>query len=278
MGIHITILGSGSAGNCTLLQTGTTNILVDAGLSGRQITRRLQLIDLSLDQIDGILLTHEHRDHTRGLAVLCKSKSFPVYANRLTAEAVAAEPECNGKVRYGWHLFSTGHSFDINDLVVESFSVPHDAYDPVGYVVRKAESSVGVLTDLGHATKLAVDRVRKTDVLILEANHDVRLLQEDAARPWPTKQRIMSRHGHLNNDAAANLAGEIASHGLRHLFLAHLSRDCNRPELALRAVGERLREVGAGHITMEVVTDSYSDRFRAMDRFMSEVKPRVEGV
>jgi phosphoribosyl 1,2-cyclic phosphodiesterase len=256
VGMRITILGSGSAGNCALIESDTTRLLVDAGLSGRQIAQRLAVIGRNLDQINGIVLTHEHSDHTRALGVLCKTRPIAVYANRLTAEAVAADPEWQDRVRISWRLFATGASFEVGDLLVESFSVPHDAYDPVGFVIRHTTSglSVGVLTDLGHATKLAIERVRTTNALVLEANHDLKLLQEDTARPWATKQRIMSRHGHLSNDAAATLAGEIANDKLRHVFLAHLSRDCNRPELAQQTVGDKLRRIGARHIAVAVAS------------------------
>jgi phosphoribosyl 1,2-cyclic phosphodiesterase len=252
VGMQITILGSGSAGNCTLIETGSTRLLVDAGLSARQIKERLQRLGRHLEQISAVLLTHEHSDHTRALGVLCRQPGLAVYANRLTAEAVAADPEWEGRVRPSWRLFATGQAFEVGDLAVETFSVPHDAYDPVGFVIRHGAQSVGVLTDLGHATKLVVERVRATDVLIVEANHDLKLLQEDTARPWATKQRIMSRHGHLSNDAAAKLTGEVVSERLRHVFLAHLSRDCNRPELAQRVVSEKLRKLGASHVAVAV--------------------------
>ncbi|MGD1020583.1 MAG: MBL fold metallo-hydrolase [Verrucomicrobiia bacterium] len=252
--MHITILGSGSAGNCTLIETDTTRLLVDAGLSGRQIARRLALINRNIDQISGVILTHEHSDHVCGLGVLCKARPLPVYANRLTAEAVTTDPDWPETVRISWRLFSTGGSFEVGDLLIESFSVPHDAYDPVGYVIRQPSSNVavGVLTDLGQATKLVTERVRQMDALVVEANHDLKLLQEDAARPWALKQRIMSRHGHLSNDAAATLAGDVACDKLRHVFLAHLSRDCNRPELAQQAVADKLRQIGARHIAVAV--------------------------
>lgn len=254
--MQITILGSGSAGNCTLIETETTRILVDAGLSGRQIAQRLQLIGRNLDQVTGILLTHEHSDHVRGLGVLCRDRPLPVYANRLTAEAVSQDPDWNGRLRISWRLFPTGSTFQIGDLLVDSFSVPHDAYDPVGFIVRHAATgqSVAVLTDLGHATKLVTERVRSANAIVLEANHDLKLLQQDTARPWATKQRIMSRHGHLSNEAAATLACEVANDRLRHLVLAHLSRDCNRPELAQHTVGEKLRKLGARHITLCVAS------------------------
>jgi phosphoribosyl 1,2-cyclic phosphodiesterase len=252
--MHVTVLGSGSAGNCTLIETEATAILIDAGLSSRQIAQRLAQIGREIEQLDGILLTHEHSDHTRALGVLCKERSIPIYANRLTAEALTADPEGHALKKISWRLFSTGSPFEVGDLTVESFSVPHDAYDPVGFTVRQGSLAVGLITDLGHATKLVIERLRTMDALVIESNHDMKLLQEDAARPWALKQRIMSRHGHLSNDAAATLAGEVASDRLRQVFLAHLSRDCNRPELAQETVSQKLRQAGAAHVAVAVAS------------------------
>jgi phosphoribosyl 1,2-cyclic phosphodiesterase len=254
VGIQISVLGSGSAGNCALVETETTRLLVDAGLSARQITQRLASVGRQITDIQGILLTHEHTDHVRALGVLCKANGCAVYANRLTAEAVSENPDWNGKVRISWRLFTTGQAFEIGDLVVEPFSVPHDAYEPVGFVIRNQTQSVGLVTDLGHATKLVIERLKSTDALVIESNHDLKLLQEDSSRPWALKQRIMSRHGHLSNEAAAALAGEVASDKLRHVLLAHLSRDCNRPELARDMVGRKLRQIGASHVTVTVTS------------------------
>jgi phosphoribosyl 1,2-cyclic phosphodiesterase len=227
-------------------------LLVDAGLSARQIAQRLERVGRNLNQIAGILLTHEHSDHSRALGVLCRKAELPVYANRLTAEAITSDPAWNGRARIPWRVFATGQPFEVGDLTVETFSVPHDALDPVGFVLHNAKRSVAVVTDFGHATRLVAERVRNADALVLEANHDLKLLQEDTARPWATKQRILSRHGHLSNDAAATLAGEVAGDRLRHIILAHLSRDCNRPELAQRAVGEHLRKIGAARVALTV--------------------------
>jgi len=254
--MEVTILGSGSAGNCTLIETESTTLLVDAGLSARQITTRLHAIGRNITDVDGILLTHEHSDHTGALGVLCRSTPLPVYANRLTAEALTENAEWKDRTRPSWRLFATGSAFAVGDLEIENFTVPHDAADPVGFCIhqRPTGHSIGVLTDLGHATHLVLERVRNVDALILEANHDVKLLQDDTARPWATKQRILSRHGHLSNDAAATAMHEIASDRCRHVFLVHLSRDCNRPELAKRTVADKLRQAGAHHITVEVST------------------------
>jgi phosphoribosyl 1,2-cyclic phosphodiesterase len=251
MGIQLTVLGSGSSGNCTLIESARTRLLIDAGLSARQIAHRLEHVGRSLDAIDAILLTHEHSDHCSALAVLSKRRPVPVYANRLTAEAVH---DSDGNTRVSWRLFTTGQAFEIGDFVVEPFTVPHDAQDPVGFLIRQNGLSIGVVTDLGHATKLVIDRVRNADALLLESNHDVKLLQDDPVRPWSLKQRILSRHGHLSNDAAATFAGEVVTDRLRHVCLAHLSRDCNRPELARQSVETSLRRAGASHVAVAVAS------------------------
>ncbi|MBI5388622.1 MAG: MBL fold metallo-hydrolase [Verrucomicrobia bacterium] len=245
--MQLTLLGSGSSGNCAYLETGETRLLIDAGLSGRQIRQRLLSIGRAPEGLTGILVTHEHSDHVQGLTGLAKLR-LPVYCNRLTREAIQASLQVQGDFRQ----FETGNTFDLGDTVVETFAVPHDAYDPVGFLIRTAGGNIGVLTDLGHATKLVIERVRQAHVLVLEANHDVAMLQNDPYRPWSLKQRILSRHGHLSNEAAAEALEQIVSAELRHLYLAHLSRDCNKPELAHRVVSERLGRLGASHVHVEM--------------------------
>jgi phosphoribosyl 1,2-cyclic phosphodiesterase len=246
----MTILGSGSGGNCAYLEVEETRLLIDVGFSGRQIRQRLAGIGRTPEGLHAILITHEHQDHTQGLVGLGEKLRIPIYCNRLTKEAV----ERQVGLKLDWRLFTTGASFEIGDVAVETFTVPHDAQDPVGFLLRTAAGNIGFLTDLGHATKLVAERLRPAQVLLLEANHDVKLLQDDPRRPWSVKQRILSRHGHLSNDAAAALAEQIVSADLRHLYLGHLSRDCNRPELANRVVSERLAMIGANHVSIEVTS------------------------
>jgi phosphoribosyl 1,2-cyclic phosphodiesterase len=245
--VQLTILGSGSAGNCAYLETDETRLLIDAGFSGRQIRQRLATIGRTPESLHGILITHEHTDHVQGLATLAARLQVPLYCNRLTKEAI----ETQLQTRFDCRIFTTGSTFEVGDVTVDTFAVPHDAYDPVGFLLRTVAGSVGFLTDLGHATKLVIERVRCANILLLETNHDLKLLQEDTKRPWSIKQRILSRHGHLSNDAAADLAEQIVSGDLRHLYLAHLSRDCNRPELAHSVVSGRLVRLGANHICVE---------------------------
>jgi phosphoribosyl 1,2-cyclic phosphodiesterase len=229
----LTVLGSGSSGNCSLVATNRCRILVDAGFSARQITRRLSAIGVAPEELDGILLTHEHADHVAGLEIFSRRFGVPIYCNPLTAETLRRGflAEFNR-----WRLFQTGATFVIKDVEIQSFYVPHDAVDPTAFVLTSDSGSIGFLTDLGYAPKLAIDRLRSVHTLVIETNHDERLLQNDPKRPWPVKQRILSRHGHLSNTAAAQLAASIAGDRLERLVLGHLSHDCNRPELVLEAM------------------------------------------
>lgn len=246
MAAHLTILGSGSGGNCAYLETGETRLLIDAGFSGRQIRQRLASIARAPETLTGILVTHEHSDHISGLLGLAAKVSVPIYCNRLTKEAI----ETQLQIQINARLFSTGDSFVLGDVMVDTFPVPHDAYDPVGFLVRTTAGNFGFLTDLGHATKLVVERLRCANVVLLEANHDLKMLQNDPHRPWSLKQRILSRHGHLSNDGAADVAEQILSSSLRHLYLGHLSRDCNDPRLACQVVSDRLAHAGGTHVTV----------------------------
>jgi len=254
--VQITILGSGSAGNSTYIETPEARLLVDAGFSGRQIRQRLASIGRSPETLTGILITHEHSDHVQGLGAMAGKLRIPIYANRFTQEAIEAQLE----MRFEFRLFVTGSSFEIGDTLVESFSIPHDAQDPVGFLLRTPVGNIGFLTDLGHATRMVVERVRPAQALVLESNHDVKLLQDDPRRPWSLKQRIMSRHGHLSNDAAGEVISQVVSGELRHLFLGHLSRDCNRPELARAVADRRLEEAGARHVTVAVTSQDQVSR------------------
>ncbi|MBA3834144.1 MAG: MBL fold metallo-hydrolase, partial [Chthoniobacterales bacterium] len=202
----LTMLGSGSAGNSALVATDHCRILVDGGLSARQLVFRLALCGILPNELDGVLLTHEHGDHVCGLEVLCRKFQIPIYCNALTAEAI----------RYGslgehrnWRIFRTGAAFSICDITVESFSVPHDAVEPVGFAFHAGASALGYITDLGQATRLTIERLREVQTLVIETNHDEKLLQNDPHRPWPVKQRIQSRHGHLSNAAAAAVIEQL---------------------------------------------------------------------
>lgn len=256
MSLTICILGSGSSGNSTYVASEQTAILIDAGLTAKRTTERLEQIGIAPERLQGICLSHEHNDHTGGLRVLHKRYGIPLYANSGTREALIRDP---AMVPLPWNIFTTGAPFQIGDLLIEPFSVPHDAYDPVGFIVHNASARVGVVTDMGMPTALVRERLKRCHAVVLESNHDERLLQ-DATRPWSLKQRITGRQGHLSNRVAATLAAEIAGPDLRHIFLAHLSEDCNRHDLALETTQTALREAGHTHIRVSLAfPDRISD-------------------
>lgn len=235
------MLGSGSAGNSALIATDHCRLLVDGGLSARQLVLRLALCGVAPNELDGVLLTHEHGDHVCGLEVLSRKFEIPIYCNALTAEAVRF---CSLGEHRNWRIFRTGATFSICDITIESFSVPHDAVEPVGYTFHAGASALGYVTDLGHATRLTIERLRQAQTLLIETNHDEKLLQNDPHRPWPVKQRIQSRHGHLSNAAAAAVVAQLLPGKIARVVLGHLSRDCNSPELAARTMRAELEKCG----------------------------------
>ena len=260
MSLRICVLASGSSGNCTLVSSADTAILIDAGLSGRETERRLALAGASLAGIQAILLSHEHGDHTAGIGVLHRRHGIPVYANSGTIDALSRDPQ---QRQLAWQIFETGSPFVVGSLRIEPFAVPHDAYEPVGFVVSHGDVRVGVVTDMGMVTHLIRERLRPCRAVVVESNHDERLLQE-ADRPWSLKQRIRGRQGHLSNAGAAELVAEIAGPSLRQVYLAHLSEDCNREELALKTARQRLDAGGHRHVRISVcfpdrISDIWSD-------------------
>lgn len=236
--LRLTVLGSGSSGNCTVVSTGRTTVLIDAGLSAKQIALRLEVAGIAPGSIDGILLTHEHGDHTAGLEIFTKKWDIPIYATPLTRESIEDQFRHNPR----WRVMQTGSPFDLNDLRIECFAVPHDAADPVGFAVEDEDSKLGFVSDVGFVTNLIRDRLQGSHTLFLEANYDTQLLEADTKRPWSTKQRISSRHGHLSNHQAAELVAAVAHDGLHQVILGHLSEDCNHPDTAVRFIREVLVE------------------------------------
>lgn len=232
MSADFKILGSSSSGNCALLQTAHSKVLLDAGFSGRRIGHLLEAVGESLDQIDAVFLTHEHSDHAQGLRGLSKRADLPVFANRDTADAVQAKLSR----RLNWQIFQTGTSFQFRDLKVRSFQLPHDAYEPVGFKFTWGEQgdlfakpgSLAWIIDLGYVPEHVREQMRSVETLVIESNYDETLLEKDVKRPWSTKQRIRGRHGHLSNEAAFECIRDLLPGGrLKKIFLGHLSKDCN---------------------------------------------------
>ena len=244
MAMSFRILGSGSAGNCAVLRTEQTRILIDAGFAQRKLRQLLHDAGESLEKIDAIFITHEHGDHVAGLDGLKKFPHIQVFANAATARAAQAKIDHP----IAWKIFETGARFHFRDLEIESFHVPHDAQEPVGFTFTSGHEAdlfaprrrLAWLTDLGHAPQHIHERIRDVDVVVVESNHCPALLQADMKRPWPTKQRISGRHGHLSNQAMCDLLSAVASPRWRHIYLTHLSRDCNS-EAAIEAALAGLR-------------------------------------
>jgi len=213
-----------------LLETEESAILVDAGLSARELERRIKIAGNAPENLDALLVTHEHNDHSSGVGPLVRRFSLPLYMNDGTRRSLSRL----GRIDR-FHEFETGDNFEIRDMRISAVSQTHDAVDPVGFVVETAAGKVGVATDLGVATRLVRDRLKGCRVLVLEANHDEEMLR-DGPYPPHLKQRIRSTHGHLSNAACADLLSDLLWEGLETVFLAHLSEVNNDPDLALSSI------------------------------------------
>lgn len=232
-------LASGSKGNCIYLGTPRTKILIDAGISARAITHKLAEINVDVADIDAILITHEHSDHIQGLKVLAYKMGIPVFANSETAKGIVENFHDCPKFK----IFSTGESFEFGDLEIHPFSIQHDTLDPVAFTVKHDGLKLGFCSDLGFVTSLVQNQLRNCDYLYIEANHEPSMVHA-SPRPMVYKQRVLSRTGHLSNEACGNLLGEIAHPGLKHVHLAHLSSECNTPTTALTVIGDILKKKG----------------------------------
>lgn len=232
-------LASGSKGNAIFLGTLNTRILIDAGIGIRSLEERLGKIGVSLDTIEAILITHEHIDHIRGLVQLARDWKIPVLANSETARGITAVLGARPRFK----IFTTGEPFSFCDLEVDSFGVPHDALEPVGFIVRTMGRKIGFCTDLGYPTSLVRRMLERADFLYLEANHEPSMVYA-SARPDVYKKRVLSRQGHLSNESCAELLSSLWHKDLQHVHLAHLSSECNSPEVALHRVKTALTDRG----------------------------------
>ena len=244
-------LSSGSKGNAIYVEGEETKILIDAGISFKALTERLGQINVDIGEIDAILVTHEHGDHIRGLEKTASTLNIPVFANSETAKAIMQEM----RNRPRFKIFSTGEAFEFGDMEIHPFSIQHDTLDPVAFTIRIGEVKFGICTDLGFATTLVRAHLLECDYLYIEANHEPSMVYA-CNRPMIYKQRVLGRQGHLSNDAAAELIQEIDHPGLKHVYLAHLSSECNNPELALQRVQEKVkRELSLSIAFQEKVSD-----------------------
>jgi phosphoribosyl 1,2-cyclic phosphodiesterase len=232
--MNVCLLASGSKGNALLVCHGRSRLLIDAGFSARELCRRLNLVGVAPDSLDAVLVTHEHIDHVRGLALLSRRWNLPVYLHHAAAAVLTDQQRPETLIE-----FDTGTELVIGELGVRAFPVAHDAVVPVGFTVTGSCGKLGIATDLGIATRLVCEELRGCRCLILEANHDEAMLR-DGPYPWPLKQRIKGTHGHLSNRASAELLGQLCWDGLEAVFLAHLSETNNHPELAAAAASDVL--------------------------------------
>lgn len=233
--MQLTSIASGSSGNCIYIGTERTHVLIDAGISGKRIENGLQALDLTAQDIEGILITHEHCDHIAGLGVMARRHGLPIYATYKTIDAILGISSLG---RIDPALFCPIEpevDFAIGDMQIHPVRVSHDAADPVAYLVRQGEKTAGVITDLGVYDDSLVEKLRDADVLLLEANHDIKML-EVGPYPYPLKQRILGEKGHLSNSACGQLLSQILHDSFRTVMLGHLSKENNYPELAFQTV------------------------------------------
>lgn len=239
-------LASGSKGNCIFVGTAQTKILIDAGISAKATKEKLAEINVDLSEIDAILVTHEHSDHISGLKTLAFKYGIPVLANQETAKGIVeALHECPK-----FKIFTTGESFEFGDLEIHPFSIQHDTLDPVAFTIRTAGLKLGFCADLGFVTSLVQHHLQACDYLYVEANHQPSMVHA-SARPMIYKQRVLSRSGHLSNEACGELLAHVAHPRLKHVHLAHLSSECNTPETALSVIQTLLNAHG---ITLDMCT------------------------
>lgn len=242
MGVSVSVLASGSRGNSAVVQTSKTKILVDAGISCRETFKRLKVLGEDPRSLSAILITHEHSDHVYGLLTLARKLKVPVFMTGAThqtwAKALRDENGIRPKLER-LEVFASGRSFQVGDIAVTPFTIPHDAADPVGFTFRAEGVKIGFATDLGYVPASVRDHLRCCEVLVMESNHDVEMLRV-GPYPWSVKQRVMSRVGHLSNDALAEFFNSDYDGEAAYVVLAHLSEHNNHPELARGAAEKAL--------------------------------------
>lgn len=236
--VQISVLASSSSGNATLVATSRTRLLIDAGLSRKETFERLTAIGIAPETLDAILITHEHTDHISGLGPIARKLGIPVYVSRLTAPAILW-----GEFTPNLELFQAGSRFPVGDIEVDSFTIPHDAVDPVGFSLHAEGIKISIATDLGYLPDSIRIHLQGSDVLLLESNHDVEMLKV-GPYPWSVKQRVMGRMGHLSNDTACGFLRDALDTRTSTLILGHLSEHNNHPEIVRLMAAQTLEQAG----------------------------------
>lgn len=247
--MKICVLASSSSGNCTLLETKHTRVLLDVGISWTRVSASLTSIGVDPSTIDAIVISHEHTDHVAGVGPTARKLRCPVHINRETLYFTASRLQRVNESQLRETI--VGQPFKVNDLEFTAFPVPHDAANPVGFVVRSNGVKVGIATDLGYPTAVVKRCLSGCNALILESNHDKDMLW-NGSYPWELKQRIASRHGHLSNDQSADLLTELVHDDLVAILLSHLSEENNTAELAFSASARVLNEQKRHGVTLEI--------------------------
>lgn len=257
MSFQFCSISSGSKGNCYFVKAGETVLLIDAGISGKKIFEGLKAVGVSPEEVDGVLITHEHSDHVKGVKMVCKkSEKALVYANQATWDKFVDE-----KFKDRHRVINTNEKFYINDIEIMPFSIHHDAVEPVGYSITYKDRKLSVVTDTGHISDEIYEEIKDADLLVLESNHEVNVLKM-CSYPYKTKMRILGDYGHLSNVAAAQclcdiLEDECNKKQCKTVLLAHLSKENNTPGMAKLAMKNILEERGllsSEKVNLEVIT------------------------
>lgn len=233
--MRLVSIASGSSGNCIYVGSENSHILVDAGISNKRIEQGLNEIGIKGSEINGIVITHEHSDHTKGLGVLARKYGVPIYSTKETLEEIASIKALGEYPKDLFKPIQPDVDFEIGDLLVKPFSIDHDAANPVAYRIQCGHKSVAVATDMGHYDQYIIDHLQGLDALLLESNHDVNML-ESGPYPYVLKRRILGDHGHLSNENAGRLLNCILHDRIKKILLGHLSKENNYEELAYETV------------------------------------------
>lgn len=228
-------IASGSSGNCIYVGTDTTHLLVDAGISGKRTEAGLNDLGISASDLDGILITHEHNDHIHGLGVLARRYGIPIYGTKETLEAISKMSSVGKMDSSLFQMINPDDKFCIKDITVNSMHISHDAAAPVAYRLSHGKKKIGIITDLGCFNDYTVENLKGMDALLIEANHDIRMLQV-GPYPYYLKQRILGEKGHLSNEASGRLLGCLLHDNMKQVVLGHLSKENNMAELAYETV------------------------------------------
>ncbi len=249
-------LYSGSSGNCSFLETDNTKILIDCGVSSKKIEEALNSIDMSGKDIDAIVVSHEHSDHVKGLSVFCKKNDIPIYANAKTFNNINQDLTARKHVE-----FKSNKYFDIGDIKIFPFSIPHDAADPCGFNFYHDNIKVSVATDIGHVDNRILHNLDDSSLLLLESNYEPDILK-CSSYPYELKRRILGPNGHLSNEEAGNVITTLAKSGVSNIILGHLSEHNNFPELAYQTV---MNSIISSNIDLNKLKLSVADRYKPND-------------